>query len=231
MRRKLKILCFHGYHGSAQVLRRQLAPLAASVSALCEFVFIDAPSLAAFDHGWWHAVGGDAPASAGPGRSAASRRYDGWARSRDAVVAAFERLGPIDGVFGFSQGAALVGLLVGLRAADGRSGAERPLRFDFAIMVGGFASSDPELSQLYRRVDSYALPSLHVFGRSDGVVTEQQSRALAAHFVRPVLAEHSGGHVIESGASVQSSFRAFLEQRLNTSSAETTEERHRYEAE
>jgi hypothetical protein len=28
-----RILCFHGYHGSAAILRRQIAPVAASVPA------------------------------------------------------------------------------------------------------------------------------------------------------------------------------------------------------
>src|SRR5689334_19339744 len=54
--RKLRILCLHGYHGSAQILRSQLGPLASSLEPLVELVYVDAPSLAAGDFGWWHAV-------------------------------------------------------------------------------------------------------------------------------------------------------------------------------
>src|ERR1700685_1011740 len=100
---KLRVLSLHGYHGNAQVLRRQLAPLADGLDDLVEFVYIDAPSLAAGDFGWWHAEPSERDAGVGCG----VKRYKGWRETRDAVVAAFTLQGPFDGVFGFSQGAAL----------------------------------------------------------------------------------------------------------------------------
>ncbi len=206
---RLKILCLHGYHGSAVVLRRQLAELAAGVEGLAEFVFIDAPSRAAEDFGWWHAVKDERdPAREDPGVDGPGRHYKGFTRTREAIVAAFAEHGPFDGVFGFSQGAALTGLLVGLRST------ERRLSFDFAIMVGGFSSNDPELARLYDQRDSYGLPSLHVFGRSDGIVPRAESLELAAHFQNPTLVEHDGGHVIPGEARVRQAFRAFLEDAL-----------------
>jgi hypothetical protein len=126
MLRKLKILCLHGYHGSAQVLRRQLAPLAASFESLVELVFIDAPARATGDFGWWQAVAGkQAPVVDDPGVDGAGRHYKGWQHTQDAIVAAFEQLGPFDGVLGFSQGAALAGLLVGLCAPCSRPPSSR----------------------------------------------------------------------------------------------------------
>lgn len=218
--RKLRILCLHGYHGSAQVLHSQMAPLAAELESTVELVLADAPSLAANDYGWWHAVNDERdPSSDDPGVGGPRRRYKGWDRTREAIVALFETSGPFDGVFGFSQGAALAGLLVGLRAPDGRPTPERPLRFDFAIMVGGFSSNDPELARLYARRDSYDLPSLHVFGRSDGIVPADDSRILAAHFARPVLVDHAGGHVIASEPRVIERVRAFLEERSAAAAA------------
>jgi Serine hydrolase (FSH1) len=50
----IRILCLHGYHGSAAVLRRQIAPVAARLPADVELVFVDAPSLASGGFGWWH---------------------------------------------------------------------------------------------------------------------------------------------------------------------------------
>jgi Serine hydrolase (FSH1) len=41
-----RILCLHGYHGSAAVLRNQVAPVAASLPAEVALVFVDAPSYA-----------------------------------------------------------------------------------------------------------------------------------------------------------------------------------------
>jgi hypothetical protein len=53
---KLRLLCLHGYRGTAEVLRGQLAPLAEGLDELAEFVCLDAPSLAAGDFGWWRAA-------------------------------------------------------------------------------------------------------------------------------------------------------------------------------
>src|SRR5260221_3974653 len=52
--RDLRILCLHGCHGSAMILRRQMEPLAAALPASVEFVYVNAPSLATGDFGWWH---------------------------------------------------------------------------------------------------------------------------------------------------------------------------------
>ena len=85
------------------------------------------------------------------------------------------------------------------------------------MMVSGFPSNDPELARLYARRDSYNLPSVHVVGRSDGIVPIEDSRALAARFTNPTLVEHAGGHVVssESGRDgVRDRVRAFLEERI-----------------
>src|SRR5262245_755899 len=64
---KLRILCLHGYHGSGRILRTQMASFGAELSSLAELVFVDAPSLAAGDFGWWHAAKED-PGVVGPPR-------------------------------------------------------------------------------------------------------------------------------------------------------------------
>jgi acetyl esterase/lipase len=141
-------------------------------------------------------------------------RYKGWERTRDAIISLFEREGPFDGVFGFSQGAALTGLLVGLRAPSGKPTGQRPLSFDFAMMVGGFVSNDPRHAGLYEAKGSFDLPSLHIIGRSDGIVPSGDSRELAARFEDPLVLEHEGGHVIASDPSIRTSVRGFLEEML-----------------
>jgi hypothetical protein len=121
--RDLRILCLHGYHGSAAVLRRQMGPLAGTLPPSVEFVHVDAPSLSSGDFGWWH------------------EGFSGWERTCDWAVDLL-RTGPrFDGVFGFSQGAALTGLLAAVRESGTGS-----LLFDidFVIMVGGFTSTMPQ---------------------------------------------------------------------------------------
>ena len=131
--RRLRILGLHGYAGSAELLRRQLRPLASSLDALADVVCVDAPSLADGDFGWWHASEG------------AAVRYRGWTRTHDWLSACGALHGAFDGVLGFSQGAALAALLVALCAFD--SAAQS--RLDFAMIVGGFASRDERHAALF----------------------------------------------------------------------------------
>src|SRR5439155_6076620 len=111
-----------------------------------------------------------------------------------------------DGVFGFSQGAALTSLLVGLRAPDGQVSADKPLSFDFAVMVGGFRSDSADHAHLYAAKDNYTLPSLHIIGQADRIVPAQDSRILAAQFASPTVLEHTAGHVIPGTPQVRRGF-------------------------
>ena len=213
---RLRILCLHGYHGSARILRRQMAPLADGLDALVEFVCVDAPSLAEGDFGWWHAAD---VAGVNAGICSGARRYQGWQGTRETIGSVFARQGPFDGVFGFSQGAALAALLVGLRSRHdpvegaGPAGKSQnlPLAFDFAIMVGGFVSADPDLAILYGGKSNYDLPSVHIIGGSDTIVQPSASRELASKFNNPLILEHGGGHVISAAPAIRQGVRAFLE--------------------
>jgi fermentation-respiration switch protein FrsA (DUF1100 family) len=183
--RDLRVLCLHGYHGSGAILREQMAPLAASIPANVELVYVDAPSLSAGDFGWWH------------------EGFRGWERTCD-WVAELLRTGPhIDGIFGFSQGAALTGLLAALR--DSRPS---PIWFEFAIMVGGFTSTMPQHAGLFQH--KLTVPSVHVTGRADTIVPRRDSLLLADRFADPLIIEHPGGHVIPSGTAVTAPIADFL---------------------
>lgn len=203
--RRLRVLCLHGYHGSAAILRHQAAALFAPLAAGVDFVYLDAPSLALGDYGWWHAD----DARGDPGAHERRARYRGWTRSRGWAI---EQLGArrFDGVFGFSQGAALAALLAGLRAPDGRPTGMRPLVFDFVAMAGGFASRDPRHDALLAPPGGLALPSLHLIGRTDAIVPAPLSRRLAARFVDPAIVEHAGGHVIAHDEATRAAVEAFL---------------------
>ena len=183
----LRLLCLHGYHGTGATLRRQMAPLVGALPAEIEFVYIDAPSLASGGFGWWH------------------EGFSGWEHTRDWII---DRLGTgprIDGLFGFSQGAALTGLLAALRESPR---APRGLDFGFAIMVGGFTSFLPQHADLFRR--PLTIPSVHVIGHSDGVVPRSDSLKLAGRFANPLVLEHSGGHVIPGNRAVAEPIARFL---------------------
>jgi pimeloyl-ACP methyl ester carboxylesterase len=191
--REIRVLCLHGYHGSARILREQMKPLTAELEGTVEFVHLDAPSLSRGDFGWWH------------------HEFRGWESTRDWMAELFEQQPHFDGVFGFSQGAALASLLVGMRGPEADASGRKPLAFEFAMMVGGFRSDAPQHADLYASQESYALPSLHIMGRGDGVVPIEDSRVLAAQFTSPVVLEHPGGHVIPGTRAVRDEVRLFLQ--------------------
>jgi hypothetical protein len=183
--RDLRMLCLHGYHGTGAILRRQMAPLAAAIPSNVELVYVDAPSVSAGDFGWWH------------------EGFSGWERTRDWAIELLQTGPRIDGIFGFSQGAALTGLLAALRESPAS-----PVDFEFAIMVGGFTSYAPQHAGLFGH--KLTVPSVHVTGRADVIVPRRDSLLLAGRFADPLVIEHPGGHVIPGSAAVTAPVADFL---------------------
>jgi pimeloyl-ACP methyl ester carboxylesterase len=213
--RAARLLCLHGFRSSGAALRAQLRGLVAGAQPELELLCPDAPALASGGSGWWNAIPLEPSALSDlalndPALAARAKHYQGWEQTRAWLEAFFAEHGPIDGVLGFSQGAALTGLLVGLRSPNGVPTETQPLAFDFAILIGGFVSNDPAHAALYAAGESYALPTLHVIGRADRIVTSEASLSLAARFANPLLAMHDGGHVIASTDAVRAVFSAFL---------------------
>jgi pimeloyl-ACP methyl ester carboxylesterase len=182
--RATRILCLHGYHGSAAILRRQMAPLAATFPPEIELVFVDAPSLADGDFGWWH-----------PG-------FRGWERTRDWAIELLHAQ-PVDAIFGFSQGAALAGLLAAVAETE-----PSPFRLDAAIMVGGFTSTQAQHADLFAR--KLRVQSVHVAGRRDSIVPISDSLLLGERFADPVIVVHDGGHVIPVDTAVATAIADLL---------------------
>lgn len=189
-----RVLCLHGYHGSATILRRQMAPITAAIPVDVELVFVDAPTLATGDFGWWH------------------EGFRGWERTRDWAVELFGTQ-RFDGVFGFSQGAALTGLLAALRETD-----TTPIAFYMVIMVGGFTSTAPQHASLFTH--QLQVRSLHVMGRTDGVIPMRDSQLLADRFAEPVVIEHAGGHVIPDDPAITTRIVSFVAQHRKVTSPE-----------
>jgi hypothetical protein len=175
-------------------MQQQMRPLVDAIPPIADFVRVDAPSVTRGDFGWWH--GGPL---IGPGK------MRNWERTREWIVDLFARQGPFDGVFGFSQGAALAGLLPGLLEPAGS------LTFNFAIMAGGFRSKAPEHAEIFGYRFGYTIPSIHIIGQTDGIVPSSDSYELARQFVSPVVLEHPGGHVVAATPLIRDRVTMFLE--------------------
>ncbi|NXC65147.1 OVCA2 Esterase, partial [Aleadryas rufinucha] len=124
--------------------------------------------------------------------------------SLSAVAAALAEHGPFDGLLGFSQGAALAAMVCALR---GRGDPRFPVAF--AVLVAGFASRAPAHGHFYR--EPIALPTLHIVGDTDAVITAPLSKELAQCFVEPVVLTHPGGHFIPAAAAQKKAYLEFLE--------------------
>ena len=87
--------------------------------------------------------------------------------SLKAVVDFVGENGPFDGLLGFSQGGAMLGLICGLQQQG-----KLPFSFRFAIFASAFRSHSSPHQHLYS--EKITLPSLHVYGEEDQVNTSIQ---------------------------------------------------------
>ncbi|KAM3854891.1 esterase OVCA2 [Vipera latastei] len=198
--RELRLLCLHGYGQSARRFRARTGALRKALRGRAELLYLDAPHRLPAQpegeegeapRGWWLEAGPEPGPEAEP--EAALR----------AVAAALAALGPVDGLLGFSQGAALAGLVCALRErGDGR------FPFRFALLVAGFPAGAAAAEGA--AAGALRVPSLHVFGRADRVIPAAESRALAARFAHPVLLAHEGGHFVPAAAAQRAAYLGFL---------------------
>jgi len=123
-----------------------------------------------------------------------------------------------EGVFGFSQGAAMAALLAALLEkphlhppflVDGQP--PHP-PFGFCVSVSGFKVLDPLAAPIFSPF--YSTPTLHIIGRTDIVVIEERSRQLLDVSANKRLEEHDGGHFVPSKLNWRNFFRDYLQDPL-----------------
>lgn len=131
----------------------------------------------------------------------------GLEQALGTVAQALDKLGPFDGLLGFSQGAALAALVCAL----GQAG---DLRFPiprFIILISGFCPRGLGLKEPVMQ-SLLSLPSLHVFGDTDRVIPSQESMELASRFPGATTLTHSGGHFVPAAAPQRQAYLKFLDQ-------------------
>ncbi|OTA98149.1 hypothetical protein M426DRAFT_70331 [Hypoxylon sp. CI-4A] len=144
----------------------------------------------------------------------ATNTYRGFEQGVQTIADAIaEAGGGVDGIVGFSQGAAMTALVTSalelpyrsppanadkdnadyawldaLRAANGH----KPVKF--AVVYSGFWAKPAALQWLYEPV--IATPTLHFIGSLDTVVEEGRSQALIDRCRDPTVVTHPGGHYV-----------------------------------
>uniref|UniRef100_A0A1B6LHU8 Serine hydrolase domain-containing protein n=1 Tax=Graphocephala atropunctata TaxID=36148 RepID=A0A1B6LHU8_9HEMI len=178
-KKKLQVLCLHGYHQNKDIFRQKIGSFRKPLKKYADFHFIDAPHLlhgahsqegsldsayntktsediSADGRGWWL-------------KHALDEESDGLQESLNHFERTLEDNGPFDGVVGFSQGAAFLALAcILLRDKLYHSSVK------FAIFVAGFKSQIPFHSKYYQIEAKLIIPSLHVIGDTDEVISSSE---------------------------------------------------------
>ncbi|ORX88808.1 hypothetical protein K493DRAFT_410818 [Basidiobolus meristosporus CBS 931.73] len=193
--RRLKILCLHGYTQNAEVFSKKTSAWRKACEGFADFVYVSAPHTAI-------------PSTDGgayvPGAATDSERvwyivkaegtliYDKLEASLEYLAQVLENEGPFDGIIGFSQGAATAGILSALLEGS-QPLTEKCLHppFRFGIFIGGYLPAAPKYSPLF--ATPLSMPSLHLIGRYDTVVSIEKSEALSKGFRNSTSLYHDGG--------------------------------------
>ena len=165
--RPLKILALHGRGSNNDITSIQLSSL--EVPTRCVADLLSAPHSSNPQSDVFHML--------------SNRPFHQWGHDEKAlkgVLAYIERHGPYDGLYGFSQGAAVVTALSKPGVAEG-FGSKRTWRFVICA-CGVSPPGDGTVN----------LPSLQISGARDHF--RAASKALADVYEDPVLLEHAGGH-------------------------------------
>lgn len=203
--KKPKILCLHGYGYSAASFEKQVEIWPPCVLEKMDLVFIDGPFPVERSED-------DTPSSfkwfdSNKDFTEYPNFDEGIAYIEDCMV----KLGPFDGVLGFSQGALVTAALPGMQARGVALTKVEDIKFVMVIAggkLGGFKYSAPKLAE-NAFSSPIEIPSLHCFGEKDNIA-KLPAIELLRSFVDPFVIRHPGGHIVpkldEEGLKVMLSF-------------------------
>ncbi|RZF43537.1 hypothetical protein LSTR_LSTR013061 [Laodelphax striatellus] len=205
---KLRVLCIHGYRQNKTVFREKLGQFRKNLKNKAEFHFIDAPhevksvtdeNQSSSERSWWFTSEDNTYQS--------KIKTDFCIGIEESIALVQETVaneGPFDGILGFSQGAAFTAIICALLT-------KKALNFElkFVIIVAGFKSLYDDHAELYHQ--KINIPSLHVIGESDEVISQERSRELIPIFTDAKILLHSGGHYVPANNVIKKDYIEFLE--------------------
>jgi len=194
---KLRVLCLHGNQQTSEIFRARLGRLPHRARRVASFEFVEAPHelpLREGDevptHAWW------------------TSDEDGSTQfleeSIKVVKSAIEKKKP-HGLLGFSAGGSMAA-----RVVHEQDDVVNGIKF---VLVAGSPSMNAA-GFFWDGVGTKELevPSLHVMGEKDGLVSIEASMELAKRFKDPRIFKHEQGHCVPSIKSAHDVFVEFFEQ-------------------
>ncbi|KAI7904103.1 serine hydrolase FSH [Cokeromyces recurvatus] len=230
--KKLRILCLHGMVQNAAVFRKKTSVIRKKLDKIADLVYVTAPQMttdpkytseahraAAADENapeeekpfaWWHPY---------DDKQTEDGYYMGFKESVQHLKDIMIKEGPFDGIFGFSQGACLAGVM--LACLEDRSLAptlfgpdfDHP-NFKFAILAAGFKPFPQKATQNIW-THKISTPTLFMIGEEDKLITPALQETLVEQCIDPVIIRHSGGHVVPSNAASRNETLAFVSKFAN----------------
>ncbi|XP_076899966.1 rhodanese-like domain-containing protein 6 [Bidens hawaiensis] len=234
--KKLRILCLHGFRQNASSFKGRTASLAKKLKNMVEFVYIDAPHQLQFIYqnqeigetkfppnkvcnrkfAWF--IDPDADKNPSLNWEIAQTPFDslqyqkqtsGYEKSVTYLKEFVAKNGAFDGIFGFSQGAAMAACVAAQKLS-----LKGEIDFRFVILCSGFRVN---LAENEKSVIN--CPSLHIYGSDHGKDTQiafDASRQLVSLFEEgsSVTIEHDYGHIIPTRSPYIDTIKDFLQRFL-----------------
>ena len=190
---RCSVLMVHGYMQNAEIFSARTSNLRRKALKFAEYVFAESPLAASMvetnaaptdsSHrenacAWYNPREVDV-------RPVNSTEYVGWEGPLQALREQAKEKGPFAGLLAFSQGGVPALMLL----------SEMRSEFRFAVFVSCFAPLDPAVVQQLKGLP-IEIPTLHILGTSDPLVSAERSHELAAMFKDPVIVTHDGGHIM-----------------------------------
>jgi predicted esterase len=211
---KTRILVLHGFCDSAENRQHQMRSLIRSMKDI-EFVFINSPFVF-IDYGFLKSTDNSSNEqryqwmSYKPECSVTNYNYDTIKESIEYIIDYINQNGPFHGLLGFSQGAIVCATML-LKIPNWPL---IPNCIRFVILVGGPPINDETIKPMLETLDGQdQLPTLHVSGINDSLITSEMSQILYKYF-NPKLAEfylHKGGHYCPNDSDFRQKLKDFIQ--------------------
>ncbi|KAI3472406.1 hypothetical protein Pfo_029527 [Paulownia fortunei] len=186
---KKRILCLHGFRTSGSFLKKQISKWDPSIFAHFDMDFPDG----IYPAGGKSDIEGIFPPPYFEWFQFNKEftEYTNLEACIDYLCDYITSKGPFDGLLGFSQGAALSGLLLGYQA-QGKILKEHPSMKLF-VSISGSKFRDPSISEVAYK-DPIRVKSVHFIGDKDWL--KLPSEELATAFENPLIIRHPQGHTV-----------------------------------
>ncbi|QPG74535.1 hypothetical protein FOA43_001865 [Brettanomyces nanus] len=132
--------------------------------------------------------------------------------SLESVRAAYKEYGPFVGLVGFSQGSGVVGAILSKfnEVVDDEKASDC---LKFSMIYSGFLYDNKSVKKYYD--EKIKLPTLHIMGELDTVVSTERSLALVNQCENATIMKHPGGHYVPSTKDLVRREIAWVEEVMN----------------